>query len=139
MGRRGFLERGAAAAHSSCAVLVTPGSDAASWAATPSIPPLGSPAPDFALINTNGQLVTLDSLTSNTNKKWTILYFYPGAFTSGCTLEARKFQEILPLFTKANAQVVGVSVDPVEKNSAFCTSEGLDFFMLTDEVRDDES
>ena len=54
-------------------------------------------------------------------------------------MEARKFQEILPLFTKANAQVVGVSVDPVEKNSAFCTSEGLDFFMLTDEVRDDES
>lgn len=38
------------------------------------------------------------------------------------------------MFTQANAQIVGVSVDPVEKNSAFCTSEGLDFFMLTDEV-----
>lgn len=61
-----------------------------------------------------------------------MLYFYPGAFTSGCTLEARRFQEDLPLFQKANAQIVGVSVDSVEKNAEFCTSEGLDFFMLTD-------
>jgi len=135
LGRRGFLERGAAVALTSGAVVFATTTESASWAATAtSIPPLGSPAPDFALINTHGQLVTLESLTSFNNPKWTILYFYPGAFTSGCTLEARKFQEILPLFTKANAQVVGVSVDPVEKNSAFCTSEGLDFFMLTDEV-----
>ncbi len=135
LGRRGFLERGAAVALTSGAVVFATTTESASWAATAtSIPPLGSPAPDFALINTHGQLVTLESLTSLNKPKWTILYFYPRAFTSGCTLEARKFQEILPLFTKANAQVVGVSVDPVEKNSAFCTSEGLDFFMLTDEV-----
>jgi len=61
-----------------------------------------------------------------------VLYFYPGAFTSGCTIEARKFQEDLPLFQEKNAQVVGVSVDSVTKISEFCTSEGLDFFMLSD-------
>jgi peroxiredoxin Q/BCP len=32
-----------------------------------------------------------------------------------------------------NTQIVGVSVDPVEKNAQFCTVEKLDFFMLTDE------
>jgi len=64
-----------------------------------------------------------------------VLYFYPGAFTSGCTLEARKFQEELPKFQEINSQVVGVSVDSIEKNSEFCTSEALDFFMLSDVVR----
>jgi len=41
--------------------------------------------------------------------------FYPGAFTSGCTLEARVFQKDISLYQKRNAQIVGVSVDPVEK------------------------
>ncbi|KAL7537002.1 hypothetical protein ACHAXR_007529 [Thalassiosira sp. AJA248-18] len=77
-------------------------------------------------------MVTLDSLVT-ADKKWTVLYFYPGAFTSGCTLEARRFQEDLPLYQEMNAQIVGVSVDSVEKNSEFCNSEALDFFMLTDE------
>lgn len=77
-------------------------------------------------------MITLDSLTADQNK-WTVLYFYPGAFTSGCTIEARRFQEDVIFYRKLNAQVVGVSVDSVAKNSEFCTSEGLDFFMLTDE------
>ncbi|KAL7490371.1 hypothetical protein ACHAWX_000251 [Stephanocyclus meneghinianus] len=92
---------------------------------------LGAPAPDFSLINSRGEFITLDALTSS--KKWTVLYFFPGAFTSGCTLEARKFQQDLPQYRELNAQIVGVSVDAVEKNSEFCKKEGLDFFMLTDE------
>merc|ERR1712157_4850 len=74
---------------------------------------------------------TLDALISN--GKWTVLYFYPGAFTSGCTLEARSFQRDIDDYRKLNTQIVGVSVDPVEKNAQFCTVESLDFFMLTDE------
>ena len=35
-------------------------------------------------------------------------------------------------YRELNAQIVGVSVDSVEKNAAFCEKEGLDFFMLTD-------
>lgn len=62
-----------------------------------------------------------------------MLYFYPGAFTSGCTLEARSFQKDIADYQKLNAQIVGVSVDPVEKNAQFCTSEGLDFYMLSDQ------
>lgn len=48
-------------------------------------------------------------------------------------MEARKFQEVLASFQDLNAQVVGVSVDSVEKNSEFCKTEALDFYMLTDE------
>jgi len=103
------------------------------WAASEAagLPTQGKRAPDFELENSRGNgAVTLDTLVAN--NKWTVLYFYPGAFTSGCTLEARGFQRDLDEFRKLNAQIVGVSVDPVEKNAQFCTEEKLDFFMLSD-------
>lgn len=139
MARRAFFERGTAAAAAATLTSITIAAAAPkpAHAASSPVPALGSPAPEFSLVNTKGKTITLDSLATSsssdtTKNKWTVLYFYPGAFTSGCTLEARRFQEDLPLFQKANAQIVGVSVDSVEKNAEFCTSEGLDFFMLTD-------
>jgi peroxiredoxin Q/BCP len=96
------------------------------------LPETGTMAPDFNLPNSRGEGSTsLEALTSN--GKWTVLYFYPGAFTSGCTLEARGFQADIDKYRNLNAQIVGVSVDPVEKNAQFCSSEGLDFYMLSDE------
>ena len=96
---------------------------------------VGHIAPDFVLPNTNGKFdTTLDDLTSN-GKNWVVLYFYPGAFTTGCTLEAKKFQELYAEFKNdVNARIVGVSVDGIETNSDFCIRENLDFYMLTDEV-----
>ncbi len=95
---------------------------------------IGRAAPDFALPNTRGEVVDLDSLTSN-GTVWAILYFYPGAFTTGCTLEARKFQELEDEFrVGANARIAGISVDGVEKNAEFCLREKLNFYMMTDEV-----
>jgi len=92
---------------------------------------VGAQAPEFELENSRGNgLTTLEQLKQN--GKWTVLYFYPGAFTSGCTLEARGFQRDLDSYRKLNAQIVGVSVDSVEKNASFCSEEKLDFFMLSD-------
>jgi len=91
----------------------------------------GNKAPSFELPNSRGNgITTLDGLTQT--GKWTVLYFYPGAFTSGCTLEARGFQKDMEEYRKLNAQIVGVSVDPVEKNAQFCFEEKLDFYMLSD-------
>jgi peroxiredoxin Q/BCP len=96
-----------------------------------SIPLTNAKAPEFELPNSRGEgVISLSTLTAN--KKWTVLYFYPGAFTKGCTLEARSFQKDIEEYQKLNAQIVGVSVDPVEKNAQFCSSEGLDFYMLSD-------
>lgn len=97
-----------------------------------SIPPTGVQAPSFELPNSRGEGTTSLNDLAKTGK-WTVLYFYPGAFTSGCTLEARYFQRDIDQYRKLNAQIVGVSVDPVEKNAQFCNAENLDFFMLSDE------
>lgn len=128
--RRSFVETSAVAvAALGVASLVAP--EAALAAESTGLPAQGAKAPDFELPNSRGSgLVTLDGLVKNS--KWTVLYFYPGAFTSGCTLEARGFQRDLESYRKLNAQIVGVSVDPVEKNAQFCTEEKLDFFMLSD-------
>jgi|UniRef100_A0A7S2XNK5 peroxiredoxin Q/BCP len=100
--------------------------------AAAALPTTGIKAPSFKLPSSREAInTTLDDLTAG--GKWTVLYFYPGAFTSGCTLEARGFQRDMDQYRKLDAQIVGVSVDPVEKNAQFCNSEGLDFFMLSDE------
>lgn len=110
------------------------GAAVAGVAASPALagtPPTGAKAPDFDLPNSRGEGSTsLKTLTKN--GKWTVLYFYPGAFTSGCTLEARGFQRDIDAYRKLGAQIVGVSVDAPEKNAQFCSSEGLDFYMLSD-------
>jgi len=132
--RRAFVVRsaGAAAAAAGVGVFGAGSMPSPALAEESSLPMNGGKAPDFELPNSRGtgQVTTLNSLTKT--GKWTVLYFYPGAFSSGCTLEARGFQKDLEEYRKLNAQIVGVSVDPVEKNAQFCTEEKLDFFMLSD-------
>lgn len=93
------------------------------------VPPVNQPAPDFRL-PTNS---SLGSITlSDYRGQWVVLYFYPKDFTSGCTLEAQRFQQDLPEYLARNAQVIGVSVDNVDSHVAFCDSEGLTFPLLSD-------
>jgi thioredoxin-dependent peroxiredoxin len=98
---------------------------------SPTTPPTNMKAPNFVLPNSRDSGETsLNKLIQN--GKWTVLYFYPGAFTQGCTLEARNFQRDIDEYRTLNTQIVGVSVDPPEKNAQFCSKEGLDFYMLSD-------
>jgi thioredoxin-dependent peroxiredoxin len=61
-----------------------------------------------------------------------VAYFYPKDFTSGCTLEARRFQQDLPQYRAKNTQILGISVDSVDSHAEFCDSEGLKFPLLAD-------
>ena len=73
--------------------------------------PSGVPAPDFA---TNGALAGKPfsiHLKQELRKGPVVLYFFPRAFTEGCTLEARAFSEAHAEFRKAGAQVIGMSAD----------------------------
>eukprot|EP00741_Cyanophora_paradoxa_P021831 tig00021373_g21073.t1 len=92
------------------------------------LPEVGSPAPDFTLSGLDGTV----TLSDYKGKSWVVLYFYPADFTSGCTIEARRFQETLQQFHDLNAEVVGVSADTVESHNGFCDEYGLRFPLLSD-------
>lgn len=57
-----------------------------------------------------------------------VLYFYPKAFTQGCTLEANAFAEAMPQFKAAGASVVGMSGDDIETLKRFSREECRDAF-----------
>lgn len=93
------------------------------------LPPLNEPAPEFTLSTNTGEgKVSLWDYRG----KWVVLYFYPKDFTSGCTLEARRFQQDLPKYMERNVQILGVSADDVDSHAKFCDSEGLKFPLLAD-------
>jgi thioredoxin-dependent peroxiredoxin len=52
-----------------------------------------------------------------------VLYFYPAAFTPGCTIEAHEFADATDDFAKMGATVIGVSADGIEKLDKFSVSE----------------
>jgi peroxiredoxin Q/BCP len=91
-------------------------------------PAVGAMAPDFSLTSNEGHPASLKDFRG----KWVVLYFYPKDFTSGCTLEAKNFQADLAKYEKANAVIVGVSVDTAESHKSFCAKEGLSFKLLSD-------
>lgn len=71
----------------------------------------GSPAPDFTLTMALAGKVSSFSLDKALRKGPVVLYFYPAAFTPGCSLEAHEFAESMDLFRMAGATVIGASGD----------------------------
>lgn len=61
-----------------------------------------------------------------------VLYFYPQAMTSGCTIEANDFKANLEKFEKAGYTVIGISHDGVDKLQEFREKNGLNFILLSD-------
>ena len=62
-----------------------------------------------------------------------VLYFYPKADTSGCTIEAKDFTKLAGAFERAGTSVVGVSADPVPKQDKFKVKHDLSIMLASDE------
>jgi len=92
------------------------------------MPAVGQDAPTFTLPSQDGSPISLDQYKG----KWVVLYFYPKDMTTGCTIEAHKFQDALPQFDAKNAVILGVSVDTVDSHKQFCTKDSLTFHLLAD-------
>jgi peroxiredoxin len=73
--------------------------------------PVGAKAPDFTTTGAVGGKPFKLSLKQQLRKGPVVLYFFPKAFTEGCTLEARAFSEAIGDFRKSGAQVIGMSAD----------------------------
>ncbi len=92
---------------------------APAWAALK----VGDEAPKFAApASLGGKVFTFD-MTAALKKGPVVLYFYPAAFTPGCTIEAHEFADATDDFKKLHATVIGVSRDDIEKLNKFSVSE----------------
>ncbi|WP_159867483.1 peroxiredoxin [Novosphingobium sp. 9U] len=92
--------------------------------------PVGTAAPAFSTQGAlGGKDVPLD-LRKALRKGPVVLYFYPKAFTQGCTLEAHAFAEATPEFAKYGATVIGLSADDLPTLRKFSTEECRDKFTV---------
>jgi peroxiredoxin Q/BCP len=85
--------------------------------------PVGAAAPDFTTMGAKGGKTFQFSLAEALKKGPVVLYFFPAAFTSGCTVEAHEFAEASDDFAKAGATLIGVAADPIDKLAKFSVEE----------------
>ncbi|HKT33145.1 MAG TPA: peroxiredoxin [Gammaproteobacteria bacterium] len=85
--------------------------------------PVGSKAPLFTAAATLGGKVYSFSLAEALKKGPVVLYFYPAAFTKGCTIEAHDFAAAIGKYQALDATVIGVSHDQVAVLQKFSVSE----------------
>ena len=92
---------------------------------------VGDKAPSFDLPGTDGRSHVLP-LPNNADTPWTVLAWFPKAYTSGCTIECRSLAQNGHLIKKFNVRYFMLSVDPIETNKAFAADESADFPLLSD-------
>ena len=83
--------------------------------------------PNFTLFLINDTL-----LKSSAIKTKTILFFYPKAMTSGCTVEVNEFQSNLNKFQKLGFTIIGCSKDSIDKNIKFAEKYKLKYLLGSD-------
>ena len=84
---------------------------------------VGDPAPDFTTQASLGGREFTYTLSAALRDGPVVLYFYPAAFTKGCTIEAHSFAEAMPKFRELGASVIGVSSDTIDTLKRFSVSE----------------
>lgn len=90
--------------------------------------PIGSAAPDFRLHSTPDQQYSLQDFSG----KNLILAFYPADWSPVCGDQMTLYNEMLQLFRKQNAAIVGISVDSKWCHQAYMQSRNLHFPLLAD-------
>jgi peroxiredoxin len=90
----------------------------------------GVTAPEFQVPAARGGAVSQFDLHAALAKGPVVLYFFPKAFTSGCTIEAHDFSSHIADYTKLGATVIGVSGDGIETQKKFSTQECRSNFLV---------
>ena len=94
----------------------------------------GAPAPAFKTQATLAGHPFTFELAAALKSGPVVLYFYPAAFTSGCTVEAHEFAEATEKFKALGATVIGVSHDSIETLNKFSVSECRSKFPVASDV-----
>lgn len=85
--------------------------------------PVGAKAPDFAIKAALGGKEFNFSLADALKKGPVVLYFFPAAFTKGCTIEAHDFAEATDRFNKLGATLIGVTAGNADRVTEFSSVE----------------
>ena len=88
----------------------------------------GEKAPDFRLADQNGRQVSLQDYRG----RKVLLYFYPKAGTSGCTVQAESIRDAKPELARENVVPIGISPVARESQKKFDRQYHLDFPLLSD-------
>ncbi len=91
---------------------------------------VGTPAPDFSLLNQAGETVSLSQFKGS---KQVLVYFYPKAMTPGCTTQACGLRDSKAELDALETVVLGISPDPVKRLAKFIERDQLNFDLLSDE------
>lgn len=93
---------------------------------------VGDVAPDFTATDCQGAPVRLSSLRG----RRVVLFFFPKAFTVGCTIENRAFRDNHLLIRELGAELVGISTDTQRTQCEFAEREDIRFSLLGDPERE---
>ncbi|MCL1601953.1 MAG: thioredoxin-dependent thiol peroxidase [Actinomycetia bacterium] len=88
----------------------------------------GDQSPPFTATDQNG----VERTNADVEGTRLVMYFYPKAFTPGCTTESCDFSDRYELLAESDVQVLGVSPDEPEKLARFKDEYGLPFDLLSD-------
>lgn len=91
---------------------------------------VGDPAPEFQSVDHTGAVW---KSADHVGKKIVVLYFYPAAFTGGCTGQAMAYKTAMDKLAQQGAEVIGISGDGAKAQAAFRKHLKLDFPLLCDE------
>ena len=94
---------------------------------------IGDEVPDFTATLDTGETTTLSRLVEDGP---VVLFFYPKAFTGGCTAEACHFRDLAAEFAEVGAQRLGVSRDDVDTQARFREEHGFDYPLVADSSGD---
>lgn len=91
---------------------------------------VGDKAPQISALTDSGKTLNLGDVYKQNN--YTLVWFYPKALTSGCTKQGCSLRDASAELKKLGVAVVGVSMDPVEKQKEFKEKNNFDYPLLAD-------
>jgi len=93
---------------------------------------VGDPVPDVSAPSTSGKDVKLSDLKGS----WVVLFFYPKAFTPGCTAESCSLRDGYAEIDKLGAKILGVSLDNLPTQIDFKAKYHMPFDLLSDSKKE---
>jgi len=130
MSRRATLKTMVMTTAAAFATTTTTSFGGVAFAGGESLVNVGDVAPDFTLPSTGGGSIALKDILAEND--YAVVYFYNQDGSTGCSIEAERFNQAQDAFKAKKARVLGISMDSIESHEGFCDKKGLTFSLLSD-------